>query len=125
MVAEAWFVKMRNQVSTNLSHHFLFHFFPYDFSSKQNDDGERRKRGRDVSIPIRTGSTAKHAVGLGTGSTAKHAVSRISELLREGKLHDVIGIPTSTTTHEQAFSLGIPLSDLVYTRLLGLRSVMV
>ncbi|KAJ4909535.1 putative ribose-5-phosphate isomerase 1 [Raphanus sativus] len=51
-------------------------------------------------------------VGLGTGSTAKHAVSRISELLREGKLRDVIGIPTSTTTHAQAVSLGIPLSDL-------------
>ncbi|KAG2313086.1 hypothetical protein Bca4012_027664 [Brassica carinata] len=51
-------------------------------------------------------------VGLGTGSTAKHAVSRISDLLREGKLNDIIGIPTSTTTHEQAVSLGIPLSDL-------------
>ncbi|ESQ28090.1 hypothetical protein EUTSA_v10019520mg [Eutrema salsugineum] len=51
-------------------------------------------------------------VGLGTGSTAKHAVNRISELLREGKLRDIIGIPTSTTTHEQAVSLGIPLSDL-------------
>ncbi|CAN8235610.1 unnamed protein product [Cochlearia groenlandica] len=51
-------------------------------------------------------------VGLGTGSTAKHAVNRISELLRQGKLRDVIGIPTSTTTHEQAVSLGIPLSDL-------------
>ncbi|KAJ0231976.1 ribose-5-phosphate isomerase 1 [Hirschfeldia incana] len=51
-------------------------------------------------------------VGLGTGSTAKHAVSRISELLREGKLQNITGIPTSTTTHEQAVSLGIPLSDL-------------
>ncbi|CAN6844533.1 unnamed protein product [Brassica oleracea] len=51
-------------------------------------------------------------VGLGTGSTAKHAVARISELLRQGKLRDIIGIPTSTTTHEQAVSLGIPLSDL-------------
>ncbi|XP_010427927.1 PREDICTED: probable ribose-5-phosphate isomerase 1 isoform X2 [Camelina sativa] len=51
-------------------------------------------------------------IGLGTGSTAKYAVARISELLREGKLKDIIGIPTSTTTHEQAVSLGIPLSDL-------------
>lgn len=51
-------------------------------------------------------------LGLGTGSTAKHAVARISELLRQGKLRDIIGIPTSTTTHEQAVSLGIPLSDL-------------
>ncbi|GER44460.1 ribose 5-phosphate isomerase family protein [Striga asiatica] len=51
-------------------------------------------------------------VGLGTGSTAKHAVDRIAHLLRQGKLKDIVGIPTSTKTHEQAVSLGIPLSDL-------------
>ncbi|KAL8463550.1 hypothetical protein ACS0TY_033486 [Phlomoides rotata] len=51
-------------------------------------------------------------VGLGTGSTAKHAVDRIAQLLRQGKLKDIVGIPTSTITHEQALSLGIPLSDL-------------
>ncbi|KAK6931595.1 Ribose 5-phosphate isomerase, type A [Dillenia turbinata] len=51
-------------------------------------------------------------VGLGTGSTAKHAVDRIGELLRLGKLENIIGIPTSKKTHEQALSLGIPLSDL-------------
>lgn len=51
-------------------------------------------------------------IGLGTGSTAKYAVARISELLKEGKLKDIIGIPTSTTTHGQAVSLGIPLADL-------------
>ncbi|GLT69859.1 hypothetical protein SLA2020_419760 [Shorea laevis] len=51
-------------------------------------------------------------LGLGTGSTAKHAVDRIGELLRQGKLHNIVGIPTSKKTHEQALSLGIPLSDL-------------
>ncbi|CAH9081624.1 unnamed protein product [Cuscuta europaea] len=51
-------------------------------------------------------------VGLGTGSTAKHAVARIGELLSEGKLKNIVGIPTSRITHEQAVSLGIPLSDL-------------
>ncbi|PIN14726.1 Ribose 5-phosphate isomerase [Handroanthus impetiginosus] len=51
-------------------------------------------------------------VGLGTGSTAKHAVDRIAQLLQQGKLKDIVGIPTSTKTHEQAVSLGIPLSDL-------------
>ncbi|KAK7390924.1 hypothetical protein VNO78_19129 [Psophocarpus tetragonolobus] len=51
-------------------------------------------------------------LGLGTGSTAKHAVERIGELLRQGKLKDIVGIPTSKKTHEQALSLGIPLSDL-------------
>ncbi|GMH20321.1 hypothetical protein Nepgr_022162 [Nepenthes gracilis] len=51
-------------------------------------------------------------IGLGTGSTAKHAVDRIGELLLQGKLKSIIGIPTSKKTHEQALSLGIPLSDL-------------
>lgn len=51
-------------------------------------------------------------VGLGTGSTAKHAVDRIAELLQQGKLKDIVGIATSMKTHEQAVSLGIPLSDL-------------
>ncbi|KAA8529083.1 hypothetical protein F0562_033429 [Nyssa sinensis] len=51
-------------------------------------------------------------LGLGTGSTAKYAVDRIGELLRQGKLNNIIGIPTSKKTHEQAVSLGIPLSDL-------------
>lgn len=51
-------------------------------------------------------------VGLGTGSTAKHAVDKIAELLHSGKLKNIIGIPTSKITHEQAVSLGIPLSDL-------------
>ncbi|KAJ0830871.1 putative ribose-5-phosphate isomerase [Helianthus annuus] len=51
-------------------------------------------------------------LGLGTGSTAKHAIDRIGELLHQGKLTNIIGIPTSKKTHEQALSLGIPLSDL-------------
>ncbi|XLT77225.1 hypothetical protein HN873_033499 [Arachis hypogaea] len=51
-------------------------------------------------------------LGLRTGSTAKHAVDRNGELLHQGKLKDIVGIPTSKKMHEQAFSLGIPLSDL-------------
>ncbi|KAJ4901348.1 putative ribose-5-phosphate isomerase 2 [Raphanus sativus] len=51
-------------------------------------------------------------LGLGTGSTAKHAVDRIGELLRRGELENIVGIPTSKKTQEQALSLGIPLSDL-------------
>ncbi|CAI7818231.1 unnamed protein product [Closterium sp. NIES-53] len=34
-------------------------------------------------------------VGLGTGSTAAFAVAKIGELLKEGKLKDIVGIPTS------------------------------
>ncbi|KAL4179223.1 hypothetical protein AMTRI_Chr13g118960 [Amborella trichopoda] len=51
-------------------------------------------------------------IGLGTGSTAQHAVARIAELLNQGELTSIIGIPTSKQTLDQAVALGIPLSDL-------------
>uniref|UniRef100_A0A7N0TQ87 ribose-5-phosphate isomerase n=1 Tax=Kalanchoe fedtschenkoi TaxID=63787 RepID=A0A7N0TQ87_KALFE len=51
-------------------------------------------------------------LGLGTGSTAAFVVSKIGELLKSGELTDIVGIPTSKRTEEQALSLGIPLSIL-------------
>ncbi len=51
-------------------------------------------------------------VGLGTGSTAVWAVRRIAELLDAGDLHDIVGIPTSKRTAEEAERLGIPLTTL-------------
>ncbi|KAI3951544.1 hypothetical protein MKX01_018660 [Papaver californicum] len=37
---------------------------------------------------------------------------KIGELLKSGELKDIVGIPTSKRTYEQALSLGIPLSIL-------------
>lgn len=51
-------------------------------------------------------------VGLGTGSTAAFAVDRIGQLMKEGTLKDIVGVPTSIRTYEQAKSLGIPLATL-------------
>lgn len=51
-------------------------------------------------------------IGLGTGSTAYHAVARVGEKLKSGELKDIIAIPTSIRTKEQAESLGIPLATL-------------
>ena len=51
-------------------------------------------------------------VGLGTGSTAAFAVDRIGSLLSSGELKDIVGVPTSVRTYEQAKSLGIPLATL-------------
>lgn len=51
-------------------------------------------------------------LGLGTGSTAAFAVARIGELMKEGTLTDIVGVPTSIRTYEQAKSLGIPLATL-------------
>ena len=51
-------------------------------------------------------------VGLGTGSTAYFAVERVGQKLQSGELKDIICIPTSERTREQAQSLGIPLVTL-------------
>jgi len=51
-------------------------------------------------------------VGLGTGSTAAFAVERIGEKLKSGELSNIVGIPTSERTKEQALSLNIPLVTL-------------
>lgn len=51
-------------------------------------------------------------VGLGTGSTAAFAVERVGQKVKSGELKDIICIPTSVRTKEQAESLGIPLCTL-------------
>lgn len=51
-------------------------------------------------------------VGLGTGSTAAFAVDRLGQLLKDGTLKNIIGVPTSVRTYEQALALGIPLATL-------------
>jgi len=51
-------------------------------------------------------------VGLGGGSTAAVAVRLIADLLRQGQLHDVVGIPCSRGVGAMAQQLGIPLTSL-------------
>jgi hypothetical protein len=41
-------------------------------------------------------------VGLGTGSTAAFAVERLGQLLKEDALRDIVAVPTSIRTYEQA-----------------------
>ena len=51
-------------------------------------------------------------VGLGTGSTAVFAVRRIGELLANGRLQRIVGIPTAEVTAREAERAGIPLGTL-------------
>ncbi|KAK0602042.1 hypothetical protein LWI29_029805 [Acer saccharum] len=51
-------------------------------------------------------------LGLGTGSTAAFVVDKLGHLLKTGQLTNIIGIPTSKRTEEQAKSLNIPLTTL-------------
>ena len=48
-------------------------------------------------------------VGLGTGSTAIFATWRIAELLKAGRLRDIVAFATSNATEAEAVRLGIPL----------------
>jgi ribose 5-phosphate isomerase A len=72
---------------------------------------------------------AKHAVdlvesgmvlGLGHGSTTRHAVDIIGERVQSGALRNIIGVPTSEFTKNQAQTLGIPLATLVEQPVLDL-----
>lgn len=51
-------------------------------------------------------------LGLGTGSTVRHLVDLLGEALKSGELLDIVGVPTSERTADQARSLGIPLVAL-------------
>jgi ribose 5-phosphate isomerase A len=57
-------------------------------------------------------------LGLGTGSTARHFVDLLGEKVAHGL--DVICVPTSEATAEQAARQGIPLADLDTVRQLDL-----
>lgn len=51
-------------------------------------------------------------VGLGSGSTSAFVVRRLAALRGEGRLLDVLGVPTSRETEALARSLGVPLTTL-------------
>jgi ribose 5-phosphate isomerase A len=51
-------------------------------------------------------------VGLGHGSTAAFAVHSIAQLLHQGQLQDILGVPCSLQVKEEARRLGIPLTTL-------------
>ena len=54
--------------------------------------------------------TSGMVVGLGTGSTAVHAVRTIGRFLQDGRLQDIVAIPTSKATAQEARAWHIPLT---------------
>ena len=51
-------------------------------------------------------------LGLGSGSTATAMLYALAERLTDGRLRDIVGVPTSERTAALARSLGIPLTTL-------------
>ena len=51
-------------------------------------------------------------LGLGTGSTAKWAIRRIGQMLKEGKISDIIAVVTSSQSEIECQNAGIPMVTL-------------
>lgn len=52
------------------------------------------------------------ALGLGSGSTATYMLKGLAQRLADGRLRDVVGVPSSEMTATLARQLGIPLATL-------------
>ena len=70
------------------------------------------KAKRDAAHKAVAAVESGMVVGLGTGSTANHAIQEIADALKNGRLQDIHGIPTSKRSQELGQSLGIPISTL-------------
>lgn len=51
-------------------------------------------------------------IGMGTGSTAVWAIRRIGGLMEEGKLTDIVGVPTSSQSELECERAGIPVRTM-------------
>jgi ribose 5-phosphate isomerase A len=72
------------------------------------DDHKRQAAARALE-EVRPGMR----LGLGTGSTARHFVELLAERVRGGL--ELVGVPTSEATRQQAERLGVPLTTLEET----------
>lgn len=71
---------------------------------------ELKKKAAYTAVATEVRSGMK--LGLGTGSTVAYALDALGEALREGRIRDIVGVPTSERTAERARELGIPLMAL-------------
>ena len=98
---------LRRPHAANLRRRGLFSVKALSAPVLTQDDLKRLAADKAVES-VRSGMV----LGLGTGSTAAFVVAKLGELLSSGQLKDIVGVPTSKRTEEQARSLGIPLSVL-------------
>ncbi|HWE02475.1 MAG TPA: ribose 5-phosphate isomerase A [Tepidisphaeraceae bacterium] len=52
-------------------------------------------------------------IGLGTGSTADFFLKALAAAIKDGKIRDIRGVPTSRQSERRAEQLGIPLATLL------------
>lgn len=68
----------------------------------------KRQAAEQALQYIQSGMT----LGLGTGSTATHMLRVLAEALRDGRLRDIVGVPTSDAITALAGQLGVPTATL-------------
>jgi ribose 5-phosphate isomerase A len=71
-------------------------------------DDLKRTAGEEAARRVESGQR----LGLGTGSTASFFLEALAARLRAGELRDVVGVPTSLWTEEQARRFAFPLTTL-------------
>lgn len=76
---------------------------------KVNDISDLKKRAAEKAVEsVRSGMV----IGLGTGSTAVFAIQAIARLIENGRLNNIVAVPTSKMSAEKAEELKIPLGTL-------------
>jgi ribose 5-phosphate isomerase A len=75
-----------------------------------SEDAERAQEKAEAADRAVEYVQSGMVLGLGAGSTAILATRRIGQLLREGRLRDIIGFPCSSVIEAEARALGIPIT---------------
>jgi ribose 5-phosphate isomerase A len=68
----------------------------------------KRQAAEHALAYVQSGMT----LGLGTGSTATHMLHVLAAALRDGRLRDIVGVPTSDAIGALAQQLGVPTATL-------------
>ena len=77
------------------------------FPSEAEERAREKQQAADSAVAyVQSGMV----VGLGAGSTATLVTRRIGQLLREGRLRDIVGVPCSSAIEIEARALGIPIT---------------
>jgi ribose 5-phosphate isomerase A len=78
---------------------------PLSPDQKKLRDRLKKEAGISAVDLVRPGMV----LGLGTGSTTRFALIEIAARLKDGRLKDIVGIPSSRETEKTARELGIPV----------------
>jgi ribose 5-phosphate isomerase A len=78
-----------------------------EIPSEDEERAHEKQQAADCAVEyVQSGMV----VGLGAGSTAILATRRIGQLLRKGRLRDLVGVPCSSEIEAEARALGIPIT---------------